>query len=146
MANNIVKISIAGKGENGIKKQLESVELINSNISCLGANCFDGCELLENIYLSPELVKIDSECFNSCKNLETVSYSTYETDSAKSSNIKFGLGYIGARAFKNCPGLLAVTLPESINSFSKINPRALEGASITSITMLGITSNQLVGT
>ena len=74
-----------------------------SAINCIGANCFDDCDLVTTIVLPDTITRIDDYAFNTCEDLEYV----YIPESCT---------YIGVQAFCYCDELSYVYIPDTVET------------------------------
>ena len=105
----------------GVRNSIETV-LIDSGITRIGSNAFNGCGSLMSVELPDTLISIGNNAFSGCAYLEDVSLpDTLET--------------IGSSAFSGCESLMSVDLPESIIS---VGSSAFSGCSyVDSVTIPG---------
>ena len=66
-----------------------------------------GCASLESVTINAVITGLDSECFEGCTGLKTVTF-------ASGSHV----GYISSEVFAGCSSLLSITLPDSVHSIS----------------------------
>lgn len=143
VSNNVKSVQVAG-GDGDTGSQLRDVPAFGDELSCLGEKCFTQCDRLGRVYLSPQIRRIDRQCFEGCAGLSAVSYGAYETTVADADEAP-ALEHVGARAFADCGNVRALVLPESISSLDQLDPEALAGSNVASLTLLGITAKQLSG-
>lgn len=144
LAGNVKSIAFVGSGNDGdTSSQLREMLTTHPNLTCLDNYCFDQASDIDGVMLSPCIKSINEGCFNKCSGVKAVSYRAYEEHAAGTEAPQ--LNYIGGYAFSQCEGLQSLTLPESINNVSQLDSLAFAGASLTSVTFLGITSSQLLG-
>lgn len=74
-----------------------------SNITEIGTDCFEDCDLLTCVVLPDTVKRIDDYAFNTCEDLEYV-------------YIPEGVTYIGDQAFSYCDELAYVRIPDSVYS------------------------------
>ena len=98
--------------------QIQEIQVLGSNLTCLNDYCFNRAVGLDDVYLSPQTESINERCFNGCTGIRTVSYDIYETCTASTAGKIPSLDHIGNYAFAQCTGMRSVTLPESIDSVS----------------------------
>ena len=98
--------------------QIQEIQALGSNLTCLNDYCFNRAVGLDDVYLSPQTESINERCFNGCTGIRTVSYDIYETCTASTAGKIPSLDHIGNYAFAQCTGMRSVTLPESIDSVS----------------------------
>lgn len=146
-SKNITGISFVGQNNSSnISEQILEIYKFNTNLSALNNYCFNNCNNLNQIQLSPYIQKINEYCFNNCKNIENISFDIYDSYLPTTTENIPKLNTIENNAFVNCKELKSLILPESISSISQIDENAFNGSNLTSITFLGITSEQLLGT
>ena len=99
-------LTIYGSGEiklpegcNGFTKVVFDPD---SNITCIGEDCFIDCDLLTMVILPDTVTKIDDGAFYTCEDLEYV-------------YIPEGVTYIGQEAFDFCDELAYIRVPDSCN-------------------------------
>ena len=82
---------------------LEGTLVIPTRVSYIGTSALEKCDGLTELSYSSFGGKVSAQCFQYCKNLETVVLTDYITT-------------IERYAFYNCPGLSSVTIPRSVTS------------------------------
>ena len=120
---------------------------LDDDISSIDVAAFKNCELLETVDFNNNNIEISKEMFSGCVKLETIG----NTKFIKLIDIKafencvslINTDFIGSSvsvieeyAFKNCTGLISVTLPESLNG---VYENAFEGCTAISELILGRT-------
>ena len=145
-SNNVKEITFVGQNNSGdTNSQITEARQFNSNLTSLNDYCFNDCDNIQEVFLSPQIKQIKDRCFNNCDSVKTISYDIYETCAANESGAAPQLDHIGKYAFAQCRNMKSITLPESINNISKLDSLAFADSSLTSVTFLGITSGQLLG-
>ena len=96
----------------------------DSNIDCIGEECFTDCDLITSVILPDTVRTIEANAFNTCEDLEyvyipegvqTIGRRAFTTcDELSYIRIPDSCTYIGKFAFDGCP-LLYLSLPDSID-------------------------------
>ena len=101
--------------------------VIDSRVSTIGENAFEGCENLFSATIPESVTKIGDSAFGYCKNLAEIS-------------IPDSVTVIGSHAFEYCTGLPDITIPDGV---SRINPWSFKGCSSLSVVTLGRSVNSV---
>lgn len=145
VSNNVKSARIAGgTAQDNAALRIQDAAAFGDQLSCLDVECFKNCGELQQLYMPPNIRRIDDRCFEGCAKLRTVSYNAYDKTAADEDGAP-ALEYVGSRAFAGCGNVQQLVLPESISSLDQLDPQALAGSSITSLTLLGLTAKQLTG-
>ncbi|MBP5655038.1 MAG: leucine-rich repeat protein [Clostridiales bacterium] len=103
-------LTIKGSGEirmpYGVNDYSKIVFDPDSNITSIGKNCFQDCDLLTSVILPDTVKSIEDGAFSTCEDLEYV----YIPDSVT---------YIGNSAFYTCDELAYVRVPDNIEHIGK---------------------------
>jgi len=95
-----------------------------SGLEALDARTFGYCSSLTDVILPPNIKKIGNGTFGECRSLKSftsnglsgIPYQSFLNDTSLASlNLNEGMTTIYRYAFGNCPRLVAVTLPASVN-------------------------------
>ena len=124
------------------------VELdLDGDISSIAQAAFKNCVLLERVDFNDNNIEFASELFKGCVKLENVGNTRYikhiGTSAFEGCSSLINTDFVGSNvtiiedyAFKNCTGLISVTLPESLNA---IYEGVFEGCDKVSELVLGKT-------
>ena len=107
---------------------------IPSNVTSLGTDCFNGCNLLQSVTLSDYITSIPNFCFQSCssltsldlKNVRTIGTSAfYNCTNLETIVFSNNLTSISSQGFRNCTKLNFTKIPENVTlaqqAFSSCN-------------------------
>lgn len=105
---------------------LESVDLLNTKVTSIKANAFDGCTSLKEVSLPKDITSIDDYAFRKCTSLESITFPRSlltlgknvftNCTSLEQCNLNEGLKIIGNQAFSGCTSLRALFLPTTATS------------------------------
>ena len=103
-------LTISGSGKirmpYGVNDFSKIVFAPDSNITSIGKNCFQDCDLITTVILPDTVQTIEDGAFSTCEDLEYV-------------YIPEGVTYIGKGAFYTCDELAYVKVPDSVESIGK---------------------------
>lgn len=101
---------------------LETV-VISSSVKSIGENAFKNCTSLKEIVIPASVTSIGEGAFAGCTSLEKITFEVEETASVDEEEneitVYTGLEEIGVRAFMNCPALLEITLPITVQTIGE---------------------------
>lgn len=118
---------------------------LGSGVETIGNHCFEKCQSLQVLNLPPGCQTIGDYAFASSRALHDIGYAEYERDPLDGIAIDSSLDHIGSSIIANTPTLTDLVLPASITSIiSQASSTALQQASLTSLTFLGMTTDELI--
>lgn len=101
---------------------LETV-IISSSVKSIEAEAFKNCTSLKEIVIPASVRVIDDRAFEGCTSLEKIIFEVDEKveidEEENEITVYSGLEKIGTCAFKNCPALLEVTLPITVETIGE---------------------------
>ena len=102
----------------------EGSVVIDSGITCIGADAFEGCYDLTSVSIPSTVTHIGANAFNACYSLTSISVPSSVTEigagafgdcaSLTSAKIAGKITTIGAGTFENCEYLTSVSLPSTV--------------------------------
>lgn len=101
---------------------------VPDTVTVIGDNCFRDCSVLEKIFITPNVVRIEEGAFRNCTSLHSIiipdsvtsigSYCFYGCENLESIKLSYSLTKLDACTFGNCRSLEYLYLPESIIDIS----------------------------
>ena len=96
------------------------------------SECFSGCDMLEDVYLSEKCTYIGRRAFAGCKSITT---DIYDNIFVNHLNLRYGLRGIGEYAFEGCTGLKTINIPASVQTIDQYAFK--DCSSLTDVYFLG---------
>ena len=101
---------------------LETV-VISASVKSIEAGAFKNCTSLKEIIIPASVTAIEDGAFEGCTSLEKITFEVEEEvtvdEEENEITVYSGLESIGAGAFMNCPELLEITLPVTVETIGE---------------------------